>query len=95
MNNDIQTALIVLVVGMITVFVILALVVLTGEILIRIVNRFFANPPSSQAHLSSADTNVATPLETRGIPKQTLAAIVSTVDIITEGKGKIKDIHTK
>lgn len=95
MNQDIQTALIVLLVGMITVFVILGLVVLTGQLLIRIVNRFFADPPTPlQAIGSSADQNAATPLNARsGISAETIAAIVSTVDIITEGKGKVKDIY--
>lgn len=40
MDTNFSTALMLLAVGMITVFVVLALVVFTGNVLIRLVNRF-------------------------------------------------------
>jgi len=42
----VETALQVMLIGMVTVFIILALVVLTGKVLIYLVNRF--SPPSPQ-----------------------------------------------
>ena len=41
MGESISTAVLVSLIGMVTVFVILGLVVLTGKTLIRIVNTFF------------------------------------------------------
>ena len=41
MGSDFSTALSLLAIGMITVFMVLLLVVVTGNILIRIVNRFY------------------------------------------------------
>lgn len=43
MGSDFSTALSLLTIGMITVFVVLLLVVITGNILIRLVNRFAVN----------------------------------------------------
>ena len=42
MSAELQTALLLLVVGMITVFIILSLVVLTGRTLIWVVNNYFS-----------------------------------------------------
>lgn len=43
MDGDISTALSLLAIGMITVFLVLLLVVLTGNVLIRLTNRFSQN----------------------------------------------------
>jgi len=43
MDGDISTALSLLTIGMITVFLVLLLVVVTGNILIHLVNRFSQN----------------------------------------------------
>ena len=43
MDSDISTALSLMVIGMITVFIVLLLVVVTGNILIRLVNRLAQN----------------------------------------------------
>lgn len=78
MTTSISSALTLLVIGMITVFVVLMLVVFTGNILIRIVNRYFPGQPQN---LSST------------ISSQKLAAITAAVEIVTEGKGKIISIE--
>lgn len=41
MENSLGSALLLLLIGMITVFLILSLVVLSGNILIKLINRFF------------------------------------------------------
>lgn len=66
---------------MITVFVVLSLVVVVGNLLIRIVNRFVAISVSS-----------AKPTE---ISKTKIAAITAAVELITRGKGRITKIEKK
>ena len=44
MGNEFSTALTLLAIGMITVFVVLLLVVITGNVFIRLVNRMSASP---------------------------------------------------
>ena len=89
MQADISTAFLVLVIGMITVFVILGLVVLTGHILIRVVNKFFPMPVVE----ISKKTEKSPPLIPNNYNKSTVAAIVSVVDIITKGKGRPEKIE--
>ncbi len=76
---------------MITVFFILGLVVLSGKLLIRIVNRFF--PPASIKSPLNEVTNTSPSQTSRQQNKKQLAAIVAAVDILTAGKGKIKNIE--
>ena len=83
MNEDLSMALLVLGVGMVTVFLILSLVVLSGQLLIKTVNHFSQeledqNPPSE-------------PNTKRD--KKKIAAIVAVVDTITGGKGKVIGIE--
>lgn len=91
MNENIQEAFIILIVGMITVFAILSLVVFTGQILIKITNRFA--PPQS------INSKIATPPIPKtinsptSINKKKLAAIIGTVEHLTNGTGKIEKIE--
>ena len=89
MNEQLSTALVVLLVGMITVFVVLSLVVLSGKVLISIVNKY------------APDKAIKKPVSARTIPitrKSTstssskVAAIVAAVHQITQGKGQITSI---
>ena len=82
MGIDISNALTIMVVGMLTVFFILWLVVLIGNAIILIVNR------------TSSDEETNGGNKTTGISSKqnALAAIVATVDVVTQGKGKIVDI---
>ncbi|MCB0661162.1 MAG: OadG family protein [Saprospiraceae bacterium] len=88
MENNIQSALILLVVGMLTVFLILTLVVVTGNVLIRLVNRF------ATEEVKAVKKKVAAGLQKQLNPK-TLAAITAAVEIATGGKGKIVKIEKK
>ena len=84
MNPEVLKALSILVVGMITVFIVLGLVVLTGKVLIRIVNYYTPDIVNTKKSLLAAANEE--------IRKEKVAAIVAAVDIITKGKGKITSI---
>ncbi len=91
MNENLQEAFIILAVGMITVFAILSLVVFTGQILIKITNKF-APPQIAQVNISDNPISpISTP--TNSINKKKLAAIIGTVDHLTQGKGRIEKIE--
>jgi oxaloacetate decarboxylase gamma subunit len=81
MTSSLTTALTLLVIGMITVFTILFLVVITGNILIRIVNRFF--PIIAKNNLSNSSE------------ASKIAVITAAVEAVTKGKGKIISIDKK
>lgn len=82
MDQPINEALTLMVIGMITVFVILSLVVVLGKILILTVNKFFPEETVSQV----------TSFSTKGNTKK-IAAITATVEFLTGGKGKITGIR--
>lgn len=87
MTESLGTAFLVLGVGMLTVFVILALVVFTGNILIKAVNRFAPGTPKVSAYgAKSFQANE------NSLHKSKLAAIVTAVEIATQGQGKIVSI---
>lgn len=84
--NDLSTAIELLAVGMITVFIILTLVFLLGRFIIFIVNRYlpdeevFKPIKKSVASISS-------------IPKKHIAAITAVVNKVTQGKGQPSQIE--
>jgi oxaloacetate decarboxylase (Na+ extruding) subunit gamma len=82
MNEIFSTALMLLAVGMLTVFFILALIVFFGDVLIRLVNRFFPEeaPVAREVLPATADPGA-------------LAAIVAAVEHITHGKGRVTGIR--
>lgn len=75
-----------LAIGMTTVFVVLALVVVTGRVLIWGVNRITKELPSVKRSASSI-TEIR-----QEISPQKMAAIVAAVEIVTKGKGKVSSI---
>jgi len=83
--SDFNIALELLGVGMVTVFIILALVVIVGNLIIRFVNKYI---PEETAKVIPVAANQQGMLN----PKK-VAAIVSAVKIITSGKGKISKIE--
>ena len=87
MPQDFNTALLVLIVGMTTVFVILSLIVLSGKLLINIVNRFSPelSPTISQSSAAPAPPEAA-------VSPSVLAAILAAVETVTQGKGKVEKI---
>ena len=84
MNEEFNTGLTLLVVGMLTVFIILALIVLLGKILIRLVNRYFPGENANNAQESRGGTST--------VDRKKLAAIVGAVDVITKGEGHVASI---
>lgn len=84
MEQSIGEALAVMIVGMITVFIILWLVVLIGNSLIRLTNKFWPESEVAKKEKGKAQKPVGN--------DATIAAIVAAVDIVTKGKGKITNI---
>jgi len=94
MNENLSEAILILVIGMITVFIILGLVVLTGKTLIRITNRFapdIKESPKGIGVIAPVSNNTLSNNST--INKKKLAAIIGTVEMITQGKGRIEKIE--
>ncbi len=87
MDVDLQTAFLLLLVGMVTVFIILALVVFTGKALIWVINTYF----SEEERL---DYDYRTPyLDDDVIDKKKLAAIAVAVEVVTKGKGTVVQVE--
>ena len=74
-----------LVVGMVMVFIILWLVVITGNLVISLTNRFIPEDKKSGEE----------GLTGKRIHHKRLAAIVASVAVITHGRGKIESIRKK
>ena len=74
-----------LIVGMLTVFGVLFLVVTCGGLLIRIVNKFYPIDQSKQIVDDTID-------QIDPISSELISAIIATVDKVTMGKGKVKSI---
>lgn len=83
MEQNLSNAFSILIVGMITVLLILWLVVVIGNLLIRVTNKYW---PASQKE-GKTGTGI------RSISPGTLASIVATVEAVTGGKGKITEIE--
>jgi oxaloacetate decarboxylase gamma subunit len=83
--SEMEIALELLGVGMVTVFIILALVVVLGDLIIRFVNRFM--PEVQKASIPANE-----PVANQSNPKK-LAAIVSAINIVTNGKGRATKIE--
>ena len=89
MSENVQVALTVLATGMITVFVILSLVVLSGNVLIRIVNRFV---PVNEVPKTKRSKNLFR--RKSNVPEPAaMAAIIAAVELATGGTGKITSIE--
>ena len=88
MDQTLQEALELLVVGMTTVALVLGLVVLSGRLLISAVNR---SSPKAPARRSSP-----TPISTQQnkLDPKVIAVLTATVDHVTHGKGRIKSIDS-
>lgn len=80
-----ELALLLLVVGMSTVVVALFLVVGVGNALIQFANKFI--PAEVVVKAKKTVSNLSS-----GIPANTMAAIVSAVSMVTNGKGNVVDV---
>lgn len=76
-------ALNLLVTGMGTVFFILIMVVALGNLIIRVTNMLYVEPVIPDKK----------PVSVTEIAPSKLAAIVSAVDIVTKGKGKVTSVE--
>ncbi len=82
MEQSLNNAFAVMIVGMVTVFLILWLVVLIGNALIRLTNKFWPETvPLKKVVKTSVDSSDGT-----------IAAIVAAVSVATNGKGNITKI---
>jgi len=82
MSESFSTALSLMVIGMITVFFVLAIVVASGNLMIFLVNKFVPAEGKSIKKISD-----------QPIKSSVLAAISAAVETFTEGKGKIIKIE--
>lgn len=85
MEDSLQSAFMLMVVGMITVFVILFLVVLCSKLLIAIVNHFF--PAATILH-TTIQTN-AKPLH----DNKKISVIIAAVETVISGTAHITEIN--
>jgi len=83
MTENLQLMIQLLIVGMLTVFFILGLVVLLGKLIIFLVNKYA--PSQTPASIIPTRGTAAT-------DKKHLAVLTSVVEVVTEGKGVIKSI---
>ena len=81
MAADLTNALLILLIGMVTVFIILALVTWTGKVLIILINRIH-------------DRNEIKAQQSQ-VPKKVIAIAAAVVHEITKGKGEMGMIKRK
>lgn len=94
--ENIDTALLLMVVGMTTVFVILLIVINMSKALIFLVNKYAPEEIIVKKHTASkpkAQKTSAPLSDLASINPQTTAAIVSAISIVTGGKGKVIKIE--
>jgi oxaloacetate decarboxylase (Na+ extruding) subunit gamma len=80
------TALQLMFIGMLTVFLILLLVVVIGNLIVRFVNKYV-----HESVIVQKSNNV----ELQAIEPRKMAAIVSAVQIVTNGRGKVVKVDKK
>ena len=83
--ENIETAILLMVVGMATVFVILLIVIYLGKLLITLVNKYA--PEEVVPEKRDASQGPAP------VPGNILAAITAAVNVVTQGKGKITKVE--
>ncbi|MDX1479441.1 MAG: OadG family protein [Saprospiraceae bacterium] len=86
MSETIQDGLALLMIGMITVFSVLTIVVLTGRMLIYSLNRVQSRP-------ETRSPSVRTKEEARTISRRKLAAITIATQLMTEGSGRVARVE--
>ena len=83
--ENLETAFLLMVVGMATVFVILLIVIYLGKILISLVNKY---APEEVVSVKQTSSQAPVP-----IPGNILAAITAAVNVVTQGKGKVTKVE--
>lgn len=83
--ENLNEALGLLAVGMVTVVIILCLVVVTGNLVINLTNRFIpGDKRTGESHPSG-----------KLVPTKKVAAIAAVVDVITRGSGRVDSIEKR
>ncbi|MBE6288382.1 MAG: oxaloacetate decarboxylase [Mediterranea massiliensis] len=82
--DSLNLALLLMVVGMMTVFIILLIVIGLGKSLILFVNKFI---PEEEVLVKKSSTQPVP------IPAHVLAAITAAVQVVTHGKGKVAKVE--
>ncbi len=82
--ENLETALLLMVVGMATVFAILLIVIYLGKLLISLVNKY---APEEQLPAKQGAQSLVP------IPGNIVAAITAAVNVVTQGKGKVAKIE--
>lgn len=85
MSDEIEFGFTIMLIGMITVFTILGLVVLGGKIMILVINRYAADVKQP------AISKVAQ----QDISNVKIAVLSAVVNVVTKGKGKITKIEKR
>ena len=83
--ENLETAFLLMVVGMATVFVILLIVIYLGKLLISLVNKY---APEEVVSVKPTSSQAPVP-----IPGNILAAITAAVNVVTQGKGKVTKVE--
>lgn len=83
--ENLETALLLMVVGMSTVFIILLIVIYLGKLLISIVNKY---APAEEVPIKQQPAKAPV-----AISGQILAVITAAVNVVTQGKGKVVKIE--
>jgi oxaloacetate decarboxylase gamma subunit len=87
--------LLLMAVGMSTVFLILWIVIGVGKVLIKWVNRYVPAEIVTRPVRTSVAVSMPGAGKPEEIPAQTVAAIVSAVSVVTGTKGKVTSIDIK
>ena len=85
MTEALTTAIVIMLVGMLTVFFILACVVFTGRIVI-----WFSNTYVTPSVASTGNSAVS---RSSSVPKQKVAVIAAAIQIVSRGKGRVANIQ--
>ena len=83
--ENLETAFLLMGVGMATVFVILLIVIYLGKLLISLVNKY---APEEVVSVKQTSSQAPVP-----IPGNILAAITAAVNVVTQGKGKVTKVE--
>ena len=86
MDEVLQLALTILLVGMTSVFVVLSLVVLTGRVIISVTNRWAPAPEKVKGKPTTSSPS------SKPVSNNALAAISAVVDFLTAGKGQVGSV---
>ena len=92
MSEALQTGFLLLMVGMITVFSVLGIVVLTGRVIIYTLNR---SGTKIESRLTRDVRSISTKNELQASPQRSrkMAVVVAAAQITSKGKGRIVSIQ--